>query len=348
MSLATGLQGLKVATVSFTDEGALSRALGLQPHERQLHGRCISLDKSFGGLTALSDGCDFDIVAIHGLNDHAFDTWQDASSSFMWLRDSLPGKFPGARVLLYGYNPDMLSDTLTGRLCALASMFLEHLRRERDSERQRKRPLIVMAHSLGGLIIKQVLLTASNRTDARFKDIIESIRGIMFFGTPQNKGNDVSTTFLVCDILRAFNIDGLVDALKEWDVKPLFLYNSTAEFRLIIEQLGIVVHTFIEDQRTQIGRWPLERNIRLVDERSATLGAAREHKTIVPANHASLCKFKGATNPTYTTVCQGISELIADIKPVVTTQVASMDIRTIKSTSWFSQYLTAMSGYLAD
>jgi len=86
-----------------------------------------------GYLPALS------VVALHGLNGHAFDTWKYQSSSdsndyFMWLRDSLPKHFPGARVLTYGYNANVLSDVSTGRLRTFAETFLEKLRLERGDE----------------------------------------------------------------------------------------------------------------------------------------------------------------------------------------------------------------------
>ncbi|OCH86490.1 hypothetical protein OBBRIDRAFT_224237 [Obba rivulosa] len=317
ISLATGPDGLKMTTVSFRDEGSLKRALALPPQERQFRRRCVRLDDTFEGFTALSDGDKFDIIAIHDLNGHAFDTWQDHSSSFMWLRDSLPGSFPDARILLYGYSADILSSTLTGRLSALSDVFLENLRRERDFEMGSK-PLIIMAHSLGGLVIKQALLSSNKRADARYSDIFTSIRGIMFFGTPHHKGGDTSTTILVCDVLQAFNIDGLVDAIREWDVKPLFLFNVTDEFLRVVNELRISIHTFVEEGRTKIGRWPIERNIQLVKEESATLGAAHERKVLVQANHADLCKFKDPTCPAYVAVCQGIHDLTAEIPSIAT------------------------------
>ena len=87
----------------------------------------------FGCLAALS------VVALNGLNGHAFDTWKYQSSSdsndyFMWLRDSLPQHFPRARVLTYGYNANVLSDVSTGRLRTFAEMFLEKVRLEREDE----------------------------------------------------------------------------------------------------------------------------------------------------------------------------------------------------------------------
>jgi hypothetical protein len=52
----------------------------------------------------------------------------------MWLRDALPNHFPGARVLIYGYNANVLSDVSTGRLRTFAETFLEKLRLEREDE----------------------------------------------------------------------------------------------------------------------------------------------------------------------------------------------------------------------
>ncbi|OCH87497.1 kinase-like protein [Obba rivulosa] len=316
-----------MATVSFRDEGDLNRALDLSPQERQFRGRCVRLDGSFEGFTALSDGDRFDIIAIHGLTGHAFDTWQDYNSSFMWLRDCLPECFPDARILLYGYSADILSSALAGRpsawsdilstaligrLSALSDMFLEDLRRERDFE-MRSRPLIIIAHSLGGLIIKQALLSPGKRTDVRYTDIFTAIRGIMFFGTPHHKGGDISTMVLACDILQAFNINGLVDALRVWDVKPLLLFNSTDEFRRVVNELGISIHTFVEEGRIKIVPWPIQQNIQLVEEESASLGAAHERKVFVQANHADLCRFEDPSYPAYVAVCKGIYDLTAEI-----------------------------------
>ena len=49
----------------------------------------------------------------------------------MWLRDILPEHFPGARILTYGYNANVVSDISTGRLRTFAETLLEKLRLER-------------------------------------------------------------------------------------------------------------------------------------------------------------------------------------------------------------------------
>jgi len=43
-----------------------------------------------------------DIIAIHGLNGDAFQTWTHPNGT-MWIRHLLPGILPGCRVYTYGY-----------------------------------------------------------------------------------------------------------------------------------------------------------------------------------------------------------------------------------------------------
>jgi hypothetical protein len=60
ISLATGLEGTKIATVTFRDEWMLHQALSLGPRERMVDGRCVALDAGFEGFTPLSDGEDIE------------------------------------------------------------------------------------------------------------------------------------------------------------------------------------------------------------------------------------------------------------------------------------------------
>jgi len=92
VSSVVGADGLRTAVLTFKDEASLKRALNLPSQDRQLNERQISLEDGFDGFTPLSDGDEIDMVALHGLNGHAFTTWEhrDGDDHFMWLRDCLP------------------------------------------------------------------------------------------------------------------------------------------------------------------------------------------------------------------------------------------------------------------
>jgi hypothetical protein len=63
-----------------------------------------------------------------------------------------------------------------------------------------ERPIIFVAHSLGGIIVKQALV------EAKLNDVFETIRdatyGIAFFGTPHQGGNFAKLGDMVASIVR--------------------------------------------------------------------------------------------------------------------------------------------------
>lgn len=44
------------------------------------------------------------IVAVHGLDGDAINTWTHPKSKAFWLKDFLPKKIPDARIMTFGYN----------------------------------------------------------------------------------------------------------------------------------------------------------------------------------------------------------------------------------------------------
>ena len=50
------------------------------------------------------------VIAITSLGGHAFGSWRSRAATMrpidrpMWLRDFLPGSFPNARIMTYGYD----------------------------------------------------------------------------------------------------------------------------------------------------------------------------------------------------------------------------------------------------
>lgn len=83
----------------------------------------------------------------------------------MWLRDSLPDDvtsaetgIPMARVMIYGYESGVVQSQSVQNLEDLGTSF--HASLLPLARRRPMRPIILLAHSLGGLIVKQVGLTA--------------------------------------------------------------------------------------------------------------------------------------------------------------------------------------------
>ena len=126
-----------------------------QPGYELLH----SEDKDFYGFTPLytpEGDIEADIIALTGLAGHAFGSW--AASPHMWLRDFLPEDLPRARILLYGYNSNLAGSQSKNILTDLSSNFVVKFHTMRSLSRSELRPIILVGHSLGCLIIKDALI----------------------------------------------------------------------------------------------------------------------------------------------------------------------------------------------
>lgn len=168
------------------------------------------------------------IIAVHGLNprskkdtDHAWDTWRTfpGPQGRLWLRDDLPQYVSESRIFLYEYNSTAVygkdRDTFNGKVNEL----LEAIRIERDEVESR--PILLLGHSMGGLLIKQALINAHN--NPKYTSIKDATTGLAFFATPHNGGDWmlVSLGGVVAKIAMAVGFqkgDDVVETLKDGSI----------------------------------------------------------------------------------------------------------------------------------
>ncbi|OBT69998.1 hypothetical protein VE03_00646 [Pseudogymnoascus sp. 23342-1-I1] len=159
----------------------------------------ITIDSHFKGITVLRsfsnlDEHKIDIIAISGLGGHAFGSFKARGGQHMWLCDSLPRDLPGAQIMIYGYNTQLHGSTSFQDIESLASTFRASIAAQRTpdltSDKPRTVPLIFIAHSLGGLIIKEAIIQMKN--DTKHQYLLESIYGGMFFGVP-SQGMEIAS-----------------------------------------------------------------------------------------------------------------------------------------------------------
>lgn len=110
------------------------------------------------GLTVLAERPEatIDIAIIHGLNGNPKKTWTHRTG-FYWPWE-LSKSIPNARVMLFGYDTAISSEGRKNfvRIRGLAESLLQGLRTQRVTDAETKRPLLFIAHSLGGLVVKRV------------------------------------------------------------------------------------------------------------------------------------------------------------------------------------------------
>ncbi|KAK5206616.1 hypothetical protein LTR99_005397 [Exophiala xenobiotica] len=154
----------------------------------------LVLDTHFWGVTPLnavdSGKHAFDLIALSGLASHPFGSWKkqitDTASqqakTFMWLRDQLPHDFPDTRVMIYGYDTKLLKSESFQTIHDLAISFIRQLENIGKTQTSTK-PLVIFAHSLGGLLVKRALcLLAEGGESESF--MLKQIRVVFLFGVP--------------------------------------------------------------------------------------------------------------------------------------------------------------------
>ncbi|KFY14696.1 hypothetical protein V492_02454 [Pseudogymnoascus sp. VKM F-4246] len=159
----------------------------------------ITIDSHFKGITVLRsfsklDEHKIDIIAISGLGGHAFGSFKARDGQHMWLCDSLPRDLPGAQIMIYGYDTQLHGSTSFQDLESLASSFRASIAAQRTpvaiNSKPKAVPLVFIAHSLGGLIVKEAIIQMRN--DKRHQDLLGSIYGGLFFGVP-SQGMEIAS-----------------------------------------------------------------------------------------------------------------------------------------------------------
>ncbi|OTA77633.1 hypothetical protein M434DRAFT_382717 [Hypoxylon sp. CO27-5] len=148
----------------------------------------LVLDTHFLGMTPLNDvereTHKFDCVAVSGLASHPLGSWQPKREdrSFMWIRDELPRAMPDTRFSIYGYDTTLVRSNSFQSIEDLATSLIDHIKASVLALSAAK-PLVFLAHSLGGIVLKEAFVALANGYE-RSTHILNLFQGGVFFGVP--------------------------------------------------------------------------------------------------------------------------------------------------------------------
>ena len=268
-------------------------------------------------------GGSVDVVFVHGLNGDPHNTWTAEKSKIFWPEQLLPPilEEERARILVYGYDADVTS-FLDGASRDKIHNHAEHLVAELAANRRirkaSERPIIFVAHSLGGLVVKRALIYSSeirgNYTE-HLRSIFVSTYGILFLGTP-HKGSDLakwgSRLEAICRAVmpkRAVDSnDNLVNALKSNNET---LQNIDRQFIQIINRFHVFF--FHEGKPTKL---PHTYDF-IVDEESASPTIQDVERAVIQEDHSHMCKFENDAAPGFDLVAEGIQRYAGESPGVI-------------------------------
>jgi hypothetical protein len=132
------------------------------------------------------------VLLVHGLGGHPYNTWRRGDVNTAWSADEtfwplwLERDCNSLAVYVIGYEAPVSRWRGTAmHLTDLATNILANLLPQQVLPRG---PLVFIGHSLGGLVIKQLLRTAESeaRYDPRAFDLIARVGKVAFLGTPHS------------------------------------------------------------------------------------------------------------------------------------------------------------------
>lgn len=241
-----------------------------------------------------------DIVIIHGLNGDATKSWTNANTKAFWPKDCLPFDLPEARVFTFGYNADAAFGNTTADIVDHAKDLLGSLIDKREEEDEKLRPIIFIAHSLGGIVVKQALFLA--RVESQYSTICEHTVGIIFFGTPHRGSDKAAYGKILANVASTVMHKPSSKLLSALQSNSDVLARLTSDFRHQLPQYQIV--SFYE--RKPLGIFKKE----IVEKQSALLEVAGEDQIPVDANHRDMCKFPGRDDEDYEKLFKRIRRML--------------------------------------
>uniref|UniRef100_A0A3B3YT83 Protein SERAC1 n=1 Tax=Poecilia mexicana TaxID=48701 RepID=A0A3B3YT83_9TELE len=230
-----------------------------------------------------------DVLFIHGILGAAFKTWRQKDRSTLeeereaeseddytecWPKSWLAADCPNLRVLSVEYDSH-LSDWMAN--CPSLAYRSRELLNKLKLAGVGERPVVWVAHSMGGLLVKKMLLDAADDPD--LQGLLKNTKGIMFYSVPHHG------TFMA-----EYSVNVRYLLFPSIEVRELCkdspdLRSLNEGFLNIAKENEIKVLSFAETQPTNIS--PMIKVV-VVPTQSADLGLGELIK--VDVDHLNICK----------------------------------------------------------
>ncbi|KAI8952517.1 hypothetical protein F4801DRAFT_588976 [Xylaria longipes] len=267
------------------------------------------------GLTVLyapeTDQRIADIVFIHGLGGTSLRTWcKNRELEYLWPKLWLPkeGDLSEARILTFGYNAQFSGKRQQAALTIndFAADLLYSMKYGSDGggEKLGQVPIIVIAHSMGGLVFKKAFV--QGQLNQEYRQLMSNIKSVLFLATP-HRGTDLAET-----LNRVLSSSVFGHTSKDY-VTELARNSTTIDelnesFRHHASKLEIF--SFYETLGTQIG--PM--NILILEKQSSLLGYENETVKPLNANHHDVCKFTSPSDSNYRSIRDALRSIASSLR----------------------------------
>lgn len=215
-----------------------------------------------------------DVIFIHGLDGDQRGTWTSSDPTRSYWPLMLSEELPRIRVFSLGYKVHSTSWTgntmpLVDRAINVLSLF--------EAYGLGQLPSIFICHSLGGLLVKQMLRQTQSAYNPAWKALADNCKGLVFLSTPHSGSNLAGWINYMQVLLPSVSV-------QELESNAPSLRDLNLWFRGFInaKELPLEIKVFFEKQATM--------GVLVVDPSSADPGIANVIPIPVDENHSSICK----------------------------------------------------------
>ena len=233
-----------------------------------------------------------DVIFVHGLKGDAFETWQHNKSKpedcwLHWLASDL------SEIAVHSLEYDASPSNWLGRSMRLvdqATNILTYL----ETRNLGLRPIVWVTHSMGGLLIKQLLRHASDQPIEAWHSIAKFTRSVVFLATPHAGAGLATWLHRLGKIMRCSDA---IEDLREHDAN---LANLNLWYRKYSFETPIKNHCFFEC-------WP-RNGVIVVNRTSADPGIHNVVPRPVEADHISISKPSSRSHPLFQYLLQVVGD----------------------------------------
>lgn len=260
-----------------------------------------------------------DVVFVHGLGGHFRDTWDSTGKQHFYWPEELARQHPDLGVWSVRYDAnisDLVGPTLP--IQDRSKNLLPQLSLVGIGER----PLVFIAHSLGGLVVKQMLRDAITLNDKDWESIAGHTKGIAFLATPHigsDKANLLEGFFRV--FLNPAGTSVTVDQLKHnsRELRDLNIWYRENASRRQINTLVLFETRAVKNA------------ILVVDSDSSDPGITGVIPRPVSANHLDICKPRSGESFVYREVDRLIGRCLGETVDVPAKSAPPEDAKSRRS-----------------
>jgi hypothetical protein len=240
------------------------------------------------------DGAVLDVIFVHGLTGDPKDTWVSGPQKGYWP-SWLCADLQNVSIYTIGYPASLFEKWAKKEtnLHECADNILEHLAAYGFG----KRPIAFISHSLGGILVKEILRVSKQCTDEDWQLIAKQTRLAAFLATPHTGASLASAIKLIAPRMSSKVIDLLSNDSG-------YLTSLNLAYRDLVSSAPVATVSYYEKYKTK--------DVAIVvTPESADPGVPGTHPIAVDADHLSICKPDDKNALVYISILRHLKKVFA-------------------------------------